>query len=1061
MAEENEIKTENNTELKINNSFNNLKKIQTLLKKESALKNLYSNTFKNIQDDINKLCREIFQEKLKVINVTKKGESPNIIFNHELVENNKEYMKELFLYVPKLLIYLWENPSLMAKLLINTNESDIKLYLAPLICDNFYENILSPNYIEDKLILIIYILLEIEINNLKNINDTKNFLNKTPCAFLLNQLISKKDIKEFFRIILKDNIENFETSSGDNKIFLNSSNIEKSIIEKQKSLKRKMSTKKNEKEVEHEKEDKKQIEEEKNHELFFMKYLIDLSFENLKEKKSELINLDKELLEQFIKYQLKEKKGDINIFSNKGFFQTMNTNSCNADEILKEYETNFLKLVNFINSIFDTIIENLDLLPFSIKCISKIICSLLEKKFPNINEIEKFSYISKFFINNLLVPILNNPAQGSLINDYIISNNTKYNINLAINIIEKFSSFIMYDLKNEILFSPFNLFFLENIHKLIKINEALINTKIHPFIKKILEGKISKNIKYDFFEENPNEVVLNRSMFLSMNHVKVIIKGIIPFLQDEDNFLQKIVFKILDNKENMQYMIELSDKNEKIVKKTVKNEKGKGKIKIEEQNIKYFLINDIIFNNNYKNLSNNKDNNTYFKLEETNTLKDKTENIIKAKNLISTSLRNYKILDETNFGIGKIGATFDILKKLKHFMKSTNYVVDEGIPSEWYIELLLDNLKKLPEEYKLNDYEKLYNELEIDIKKEIEFHDFELLSLIVSKMRFAERRKNFYNSEKDILKDINLNNNVNNIIENDEINIKFYFKYNKEKKKLNIYKEDLSERQLEFLNSFVFQDDKDVKTCKTIKSFTNLFPDLNKYANDELDNKSVFTIQKELNVPKELNSFFNSIRSHLINVKKIKDEKELNMIYNKLDDYVWSKIYNKLYPPNPDIMDHSLLQKFNIYTWIEPFHLIKDNYNYNFELILPKIINYFDHINTEKSPRKKIINMNSIFEAINTLLEFNQKKVNIGVDNQMPLLNYIFIKAKPKNIFTNCEFIELYIGDKIRKKEGNYLIQLKSIRDFTLNLTHNKLFNISFEEFNKNCQISLENNTEK
>ena len=82
-------------------------------------------------------------------------------------------------------------------------------------------------------------------------------MNKTPCAFLLNQLISKKDIKEFFRIILKDNIENFETSSGDNKIFLNSSNIEKSIIEKQRSLKRKMSTKKNEKEVEHEKEDKK------------------------------------------------------------------------------------------------------------------------------------------------------------------------------------------------------------------------------------------------------------------------------------------------------------------------------------------------------------------------------------------------------------------------------------------------------------------------------------------------------------------------------------------------------------------------------------------------------------------------------------------------------------------------------------------------------------------------------------------------------------------------------------------------------------------------------------
>ena len=157
-------------------------------------------------------------------------------------------------------------------------------------------------------------------------------------------------------------------------------------------------------------------------------------------------------------------------------------------------------------------------------------------------------------------------------------------------------------------------------------------------------------------------------------------------------------------------------------------------------------------------------------------------------------------------------------------------------------------------------------------------------------------------------------------------------------------------------------------------------------------------------------------------------------------------------------MNMSLQQKFNLYSWIEPFHLIKENNNYNFELILPKIINYFEYIDIEKSPRKKIMNVNLIFEAINTLLEFNQDKINIGVDNQMPLLNYIFIKAKPKNIFTNCEFMELYIGDKIRKKEGNYLVQLKSIRDFTLSLTHKNLFNITIEEFNNNCKLALESN---
>jgi len=1061
---DNEITIENKNEINMNNSFNKLKTIQSLLKKESALKNLYSNTFKNIQNDINNLCREIYEQKLKVINVTKSGENPNIIYNHELVQNNKEYMKELYLYIPKMIHHLWENPSLMAKLLLNTNDVDIKQYLAPLICDNFYENILSPNYLEDKLVLIIYILLEKEINELKDINDSQKFLDNTHCSILLNELISKKDIKEFFRIILKDNIENFESSSGDTKLVLNPTIIEKIVIERQKLLKKKLSSKKNDKTKEEiPEETKKQIseEEKKMNEIFFAKYSVDKLFKDLRKEKTGNIDLNEKFIEQFIKMQSIKNNDEDNIYSNKEFFTLMNTNSDNAHDILKEYQNNFLRFVNFLESIYESFIENLDLLPFSIKCICKIISILLEKRFPNINEIEKFSFISKFIFNNLLVPVLINPTRGALINNYIISNNTMYNMNYAIKIIERFTSFKLFDPKNETIFSPFNNFFLENLSKLIKINEFLIKTKIPSFIEKIIEGKMKSNSKYDYFQEHTNEIIYNRSIFLSMNHVKIIMKGIIPLLQDEDIAFQKIVSKIIDNNENMQYLIELSDQNEKVINKKVKNEKGRGKIQRNEQYIKYFLLNDTIYNEKYQNLINNEDSNTYFKLQEKkikdNNAQEIEENlIIKTKNLISSSLSNYRILEEINFGLENIGNTFDILKKLKHFMKSTNYVVDEGIPSEWYIGLLLENLKKLPEKYKENDYEKLYVELEQDIKKAIEFNDFELLSVIVAKMRFSKRRKDFYIHLTDVLIDINLNNNVNKIIENDEINVKLFFKLG-EKGKFNIYKEDLSERQLDFLNSFVFQDDKDVKTCKTIKSFTNIFPDLNKYANNIIETRTVFELQKELNVPKEINVFFNIIKNHLINVKKIKDEKELNLIYNKVYDYVWSKIYNKLYPKQIDVMDTSLNHKFNIFSWIEPYHLIKDNCNYKFELILPKIINYFDCINTEKSPRKKIMNVNFIFEAINNLLEFNQNKMTIGVDNQMPLLNYVFIKAKPKNIFTNCEFMALYIGDKARKKEDNYLIQLKSIRDFTLNLSHHKLFNITNEEFDNNCKLALDN----
>ena len=465
-------------------------------------------------------------------------------------------------------------------------------------------------------------------------------------------------------------------------------------------------------------------------EIFFTKFSIDMSFKDLKSEENKNISLDKKLIEDYIKLQKVENENEEgNIFSNKEFFKLMNTNSENADEILREYESSFLKLVNFIDSIFESIIENLDLIPFSIKCICKMISVLLEKKFPNIKEIEKYLFISKFIFNNLLIPVLINPTQGALISSYIISNNTMYNMNVAFQIIEKFTSFTLYDPKKESIFSPFNNYFIENTRKLIKINEILIYTKIPDFIEKIINGTIPKNTKYNYFQEKSNEILFCRSMFLTMNHIKVIMKGIIPLLEEADTPFQKIVSKIIDNKENMQYLIELSDQNEKVVKKTIKKEKGRGKMTINEQNIKYFLLNDIIFNdkyNNLLNLANSSDINSYFKLEEKKVndnlnSQEMIDNlIIKTKNLISASLSNYRTLEEIHFGIGNIENTFDILKKLKYFMKSTNYVVDEGIPSEWFIGLLLENLKKLPEEYKHNDYEKLYSEMEKDIKKEID-----------------------------------------------------------------------------------------------------------------------------------------------------------------------------------------------------------------------------------------------------------------------------------------------------------------------------------------------------
>ena len=1070
-----QIQNPKSKEIKPETTFTKLKNLQILLKKESALKGLYTETGKNTQKDIENLCKDIFKKKIEVLNVLKNDPYSNLIVNYFLVEDNKNYLKTLYLYIPRLLTYLWENPSLIATLFIHSNKNDIKKYLAPLICNNFYENILSSNYIEDQLIYVIYLLLENEIENLNSINDYKKFLNNSPCGFLLDELFDRKDIKAFFKMIFKDIIEILELSCGDIELFLDPFRIEQNILVKQNSFKkslRKHSSKNNDLIVNSQKQQTE--EDKKNHEIFFSKYLIDLPLKKLTELKEKYKSDKNKKMENYIDFQLNGQTKD-EIYSNKEFFKLMNNNSIYTYDILINYEKSFIKVIEFINSFINTILENIDLLPYSIRCICKIISSLLDKKFKNISTIDKNLFIGQFFVNKLLLPMLVNPATGAFINNYIISNNTLHNLHTISHLVTQFFSFRLFNSEEKGMYSPFNFYFLENIKNIFDIFEFMTKVKLPSFIDKLINSEISKNnYEYNYFKENKNEILFHRTIFLSVNHIKVLLNNITQikdFMYKKDDKSNKefqlIISKLVDNNDNVRFLTTLCDENDLKVKKTIKADKSKGikKMDKKEQNIKYFLISDLLYNEKYQNLLSldNAHSHSYFKLKEKKVnLSDEKDNkeiiennIIKTKNVISTLLYNYRGLVETDFQEGQINNTLKIFKKLRLFMKSTDFVVDDRIPSEWYIDLLFEYLKKLPNEYKENDFDKLYKELKDDIEKSIKQYNFEELSIMIDKKKFGKKIKAYYNNIKDILQDINLNISVNKIIENDEINVKFYFKYNDEKKELNIYQEDMGDKQLDFLDSFIFVDtNQKAKLCKTILAFTKNFPDLNKYIIDKSDARNIFDVQKELNVPQHLQTFFNIVRNHL-NITLKKSEKETNIIYNKVYDYVMSKIYHKIYPQELDAMDLSLTKKTQIYSWIEPNHLIKENCNYNFELVLPDITKYFNLIDIEKSPRKKILNMNNIFESINSLLKFSQNSTLIGVDNQMPILNYIFIKAKPKGMFTNYEFMELYIGEKIKKNEGNYLAQLKSIIDFTFNLNPRNLFNITEKEFEDNCKLSV------
>ena len=98
---------------------------------------------------------------MEVLNILQKIDktkinTSKIMKDYTLVENNSEYLSYLNVYIQTMLKSLWEEPKLVYKLLLKANKDEMKNNLAPLICNNFYENILSPNFIQDPLIYIIY-----------------------------------------------------------------------------------------------------------------------------------------------------------------------------------------------------------------------------------------------------------------------------------------------------------------------------------------------------------------------------------------------------------------------------------------------------------------------------------------------------------------------------------------------------------------------------------------------------------------------------------------------------------------------------------------------------------------------------------------------------------------------------------------------------------------------------------------------------------------------------------------------------------------------------------------
>jgi hypothetical protein len=236
-----------------------------------------------------------------------------------------------------------------------------------------------------------------------------------------------------------------------------------------------------------------------------------------------------------------------------------------------------------------------------------------------------------------------------------------------------------------------------------------------------------------------------------------------------------------------------------------------------------------------------------------------------------------------------------------------------------------------------------------------------------------------------------------------------------------------------------------LKLCLNIESFPKKFPNLVKY--QEMQDADIFEIQEKLKFPEQIQKYIDLIRKSL----KSHNVPNIEQMMDKIYDYLMGKIYDKIYPIEPSEEDNKIFQKSVLLSWTKPKHFLKAKKEFVFGSFEKDSLELFKLLDVEKSPRKKLMHLDGIFNSITFLLRFNGKGLDVGVDDQMPILNYAFIKAQALRMNSNVRFMELYIGESKSKREGAQLTQFKGICEFIPKIKNTDLDGVSHEEFIKRC----------
>ena len=777
--------------------------------------------------------------------------------------------------------------------------------------------------------------------------------------------------------------------------------------------------------------------------------------------------------------------------------------------LMNKIRFNHRIITRIILDLINKLKENLVSSPYCIKCISKIIDVLLNKKYNILSEnkisnYKLFMFEINFLIGSIILPILKNPEFNGIETNNVISEVASNNLLLISKVLEKMIAGNLFNKEKESYMTIFNKFIIEAMPKLFELIENIDKNFELPKKVKNLIINYNKNednqrdINYDYFKENPEENINYQSLCFSWKNVYVLLQTIEKYRQilidDNTNIEQKIILQTFIEQENVYLKYFFQGLKEKkfdfiYLTKYFYNETFNKNInsKIQDNFIyikpkpnkdlitafKKCIVEVLNYANkiqieSFYNLTERKDIKTIPKKIKKNANKKEEE---KQNETINNNNVNKKVdlLNKLRNSLIKISSgDKDVDADFKNILfpqirKNINAEINYNLDNEEVQRVIFCTnfihmyLRDIPIIYIKNNYSLLFDELILETKKNIEYFKtnalFEYYKKLIEAQKVNIMNSSYYSQTQNLEKVKCIEYLYNKLllpnkfkIEKDSRNIISNIEYENEQN--NQTNNNINQRDvdiIEYLSS----------KSQLIKNMIDSFPDFHEYE-DEYDN--ILDIEEKANVSEALNNYFSCMKNMIKKEKIIQrfNKNELENIIYDLENYILTKMHDKLFPFDSSKKDVLFYNKCKRLGFIKPENITNDKKIIN-ENLWNQAIKYFDNLDDKLTPIDKIKCISRAFEILQNSLKFTSGNDESGVDDIIKPLIYVLIKSQPKNIFSNYQYCELYLNSELSKKQyGVILAQICLVISSIERMKYNDLIGVSEEKFGKDEEINVE-----